>query len=264
MRIGLVQSEPAHLDLETTCKRLEPQLAACASDGADLIILPELAGSGYSFPDRESLIKVAEPSDGSGPFLGWIKERCSEFGCSVVTGYAEAGNNHLYNSAALVSSNGVCGNYRKLHLFDREPELFTPGNLGVPIFTIKDAKFSILICFDWAFPEVWRMAALAGADFIAHPSNLVLPWAQTATKGHALCNRIFVFTANRIGSEGELHFTGASQALDPNADILANAPTDSKWQQVFAISPEDARDKQAGDGVDLFSARRPEIYDQHI
>ncbi|HJM39325.1 MAG TPA: nitrilase-related carbon-nitrogen hydrolase [Planctomycetota bacterium] len=264
MRIGIIQSEPAHLDPKLSCTRLAPQIEACVAEGAEIVVLPELAGSGYLFPNLEALSGLAEPADGSGLFLNWLIQRCKEHDIAIVSGYAEVSQGTLFNSAAFLTPKGVRGNYRKLHLFDTEKELFQPGDAGVPVFEWRGAKFSILICFDWSFPEVWRMAALAGADFVAHCSNLVLPWAQTGVKGHALCNHIGVFTANRIGTESQgdtqVTFTGGSQAITPTADLLASAPRAKIWQGVFEFEPSLARNKQVTGHNHLFEDRRRDMY----
>lgn len=264
MKIGLIQSEPVHLDTRASCERLAPQICACAQQGAELLVLPELANSGYLFPDQASAEVVAESSNGSGEYLGWLVQQCKEHQLALVSGYPEISGGKIFNSAAFVTPDGVKGNYRKLHLFDMEKNWFEPGNVGVPLFEWKGAKFAALVCFDWAFPEAWRMAALAGADFVAHCSNLVLPWAQTGVKGHALCNRIGVFTANRVGTEScgeaQLTFTGGSQALSPTADVLASGPNDQAWEAVFEFELELARNKQVTKQNDLFEDRRRDMY----
>src|SRR5207253_5521489 len=59
----------------------------------------------------------------------------------------------------------------------------------------------MMVCFDWFFPESVRTLALAGAEIIAHPSNLVLPYCPDAMVIRCLENRVFAVTANRIGAE---------------------------------------------------------------
>jgi predicted amidohydrolase len=225
------------------------------------VVLPELAGSGYAFPSRETLSEHAEVADGTGAFLGWLWAQCRKYDFDIVAGFAEREGDRFYNSAALIGPEGVIGVYRKIHLFDSEKEVFTPGDKGVPVFERRGVKVAMLICYDWAFPEVWRMAACSGADLVAHPSNLVLPFCQTATPGHALCNRIWVVTANRIGSEqlpngSEIAFTGGSLALNPFAHAEASGPQDEEWEGVFDFDVELARNKSVTTRNDLLQDRR--------
>ena len=89
------------------------------------------------------------------------------------------------------------------------------------MFSCGEAKIGILVCFDWIFPETWRVLALQGADIVCHPSNLVLPgFAQKAVPVHALMNRMYVVTANRVGTERDLTFTGMSVIADPAGEVL--------------------------------------------
>ena len=61
----------------------------------------------------------------------------------------------------------------------------------------------MMVCFDWFFPESARtLAVLRGAEIIAHPSNLVLPYRQTAMFARCLENRVFAATTNRYGTGG--------------------------------------------------------------
>ena len=54
-----------------------------------------------------------------------------------------------------------------------EKDIFQKGNVGFPVFDLGDIKIGIMICFDYLFPEPWRMMAQKGADLICHPSNLL-------------------------------------------------------------------------------------------
>ncbi len=265
MKTAIIQSHPAHLDGQITRSRLERQLRSVAQSGVQLVVLPELAGSGYAFPDRETLSAHAEVADGSGVFLGWLWTQCREYGFDIVAGFAEREGDRFYNSSALIGPEGVIGVYRKIHLFDTEKEVFTPGDLGVPVFERHGVNIAMLICYDWAFPEVWRMAAVAGADVIAHPANLVLPYCQTATPGHALCNRMWIATANRIGSEqfpngSEVAFTGGSLALNPLAHAEVSGPNDAEWEGVFDIDVELSRNKSVTSRNHLLQDRRENAY----
>ncbi len=167
----------------------------------------------------------------------------------------------MYNSAILIGPKGYLGKYRKLHLFMNEKDYFKPGNISLPVFDIGLCKIGMLVCFDWIFPEVWRILALKGAEIICHPSNLILPGlAQKAVPIHALTNRIFTITANRIGTEGDLSFTGLSTIANPNGDILFQASQTEEETVIKDIDIRLARDKIITKKNDLFSDRRPEEY----
>jgi predicted amidohydrolase len=121
-----------------------------------------------------------------------------------------------------------------------------------------------MVCFDWFFPETARLLALAGADVIAHPSNLVLDWCQKSMVTRCLENNLFAVTANRFGTESRggkyLRFTGGSQITAPRGTILISAREDGEELASVEIDPEMARDKNVTPVNHLLNDRRPILY----
>jgi len=122
----------------------------------------------------------------------------------------------------------------------------------------------MMVCFDWFFPESARMLALKGAQVICHPSNLVLPYCQTAMVTRCLENRVFAVTCNRTGTENRggkvLHYTGASQVVDTAGNLLSRAGENEEVAVVVDIDPAKAQDKQLNLHNNLFGDRRPSFY----
>ena len=258
MRIGYLQFAPAFLDVETTINQLERLLPEAAA--ADLLVLPELCNSGYNFSTRGEARDGAEPVQGSA-FLSFLTDKCRQYGMDIVTGFNELDGGRLFNSAVLVGAEGVVGLYRKMHLFHREKEFFTPGDIAPSVFDRGQARIGMLVCFDWQFPEVWRILALKGADIICHPANLIIPgFAQKAVPIHALLNRVFVITGNRSGAEGELKFTGGSIIADPRGNLLSHAPEEEPYIGIATIDPLEARNKSVTPLNDVLKDRRPADY----
>ncbi len=258
MRLAYVQFAPALADLEATIERLRPLLERC--EGTDLIVLPELCNSGYNFSGRDRAMAAAEPF-GRSRFIEFLTGHCRKHDCHVVSGFNELDGDSLYNTAVLVGPDGPLGRYRKLHLFKDEKDIFTPGNLGLPVFDLGPVKIGMLVCFDWIFPEAWRVLMLKGAEIICHPANLVLPGlAQRAVPVQAMMNRVFVVTANRVGTEGPLTFTGMSLIADPLGQVLAAAPQEGPHTAVVEIDPQQARDKMITPRNHLIADRRPAEY----
>ena len=258
MNVGFMQFAPALGDLQSTMDRIDRLSAQCV--GIDLLVLPELCNSGYNFGSPEQAWNTSEEV-GNGAFLRFLESLCQRLGCHVVSGLNERQGSRLYNSAILVGPNGYVGTYRKLHLFMNEKDFFEPGDLGLPVFDIGPCRIGMLVCFDWIFPEAWRVLALKGADIICHPSNLVLPGlAQQAVPIHALTNRYYVVTANRIGSEGELAFTGMSTIADPKGQVLVQAPQAGETVSRIEINISLARTKEITSRNNILTDRRPEQY----
>jgi predicted amidohydrolase len=122
----------------------------------------------------------------------------------------------------------------------------------------------MMICFDWFFPEAARSLALLGADVIAHPSNLVLPYCPDAMPTRCLENRLFAITANRVGSESRgkerLTYIGLSEVVDPKGKILYRASDKNEEGHVVEIDPTLARDKSLNRYNHLLKDRRDRFY----
>jgi predicted amidohydrolase len=258
MKLAYVQFSPAFCDVDETMTRLAPLLDQCGR--ADLVVVPELCNSGYHFSTRQEAATCAEPVDNS-RFLDFLRDQCRTHGFEIVSGFNESDGDVLYNSAVLVTAEGVAGRYRKLHLFMNEQDFFAAGDLGLPVLERPYGRIGMLICFDWAFPEAWRVLALRGADIICHPANLVLPGlAQRAIPVYALTNRVFIVTANRVGTERDLTFTGTSLLADPSGDLVIDAPQSGSAVGMAEVEPELARNKQITARNHLFRDRRPSDY----
>jgi len=253
-----MQFAPALGDLQATMDRIDKLCEQCA--GIDLLVLPELCNSGYNLQSAEQARATSEEI-GSGDFVAFLESLCQRLGCHIVSGLNERQGSRLYNSAVLVGPQGYVGRYRKLHLFMNEKDFFEPGDAGLPVFDIGPCRIGMLVCFDWIFPEAWRVLALKGADIVCHPSNLVLPGlAQRAVPIHALTNRYYVVTANRTGSEGELTFTGLSTIADPTGQVLVQAPFTGDSVGRIEIDAGLARNKEITSRNNILADRRPEQY----
>mgnify|MGYP002625375963 CR=1 FL=1 len=260
MRVGFYQFSPAFGQVERSLTQIERAL-----DGveADLIVLPELANSGYLFLERSEVEALAEPVPG--PSTAFLHELARKRDVYLAMGLPERHGGALYNSAALVGPQGVVGVYRKAHLFYEEKLFFQPGDLGFPVFEVEGAKVGLLICFRHLFPEAALAHALGGAELIAHPSNLVMPTkAQLSTRVRAMENRAFWALCNRYGTEDRggksLTYTGCSEINGLDGQVLAEAPEAGDCVRVVELDPAAARDKRVTRLNDLFDGRRADLY----
>ena len=260
IRVGFYQFHPRFGE---TGANLEKVIDALNGVEADILVLPELAFTGYFFKDRSEALSLAEDPVSS-PTLASLTALCRRNNFHLVTGFAEKEGSKVYNSALLIGPEGLVSTYRKLHLFNTEKDCFDPGNLPLSVVDVRGVKVGMMVCFDWVFPEVARVLALQGAELLCHPSNLVLPYCQQAMTTRCLENRVFAVTANRIGTEkrphGELTFTGRSQVTAPDGSILHRARPDEEVLYVTDIDIEKARDKNLTEKNHLFKNRRPEFY----
>ena len=256
--LAVIQFEPSLGNPGETISRLRPLMKQAS--GADLLVLPELANSGYNFNDFDQAYDLSE-NPGKSAFVDFLVSQSAQFDFSVVTGFNERNGDQIYNSALLLDGDGIKGKYRKIQLFMNEKDYFQPGDLKPGIFDVKGVSVGMLICFDWVFPELWGGLARKGADIICHPSNLVLPGkAQKAIPVWAMVNRIFIATANRTGTEGKLTFTGNSLIAGPSGQVLTSASQDQPEVILAECDISLARDKIMTPRNHIFNDRRPEFY----
>ena len=257
-RVAQIQFAPV-LDNEEASMDNFRELIFSTRHRADLIVLPELANSGYNFRDRSHAMQNAETIEES-EFIDWLRRWALMHETSIVTGFLEKDGDKLYNSSVFINKRGKKEVYRKVHLFMNEKNIFDRGDKGFPVFQMGEYKLGMLICFDYLFPEPWRMMALEGADIIAHPSNLVTPNAFKVIPAQAMMNGFFILTTNRIGSEGDISFAGKTFAVNPKGNTLAIASADQPEVVLSKIEPELSRDKMITSGNHVLNDRMPEMY----
>ncbi|MCK4952165.1 acyltransferase [Candidatus Bathyarchaeota archaeon] len=258
MKVGYIQFNPVFGEKGRNVKTILKLLDEGVQQGSDLIVLPELCNTGYVFRSKKELKSLSEDVP-EGETTEVLATFAREKRVYVVAGVCEREKGKYYNSAILVGPTGFMGVYRKAHLFNREKIYFSMGDSQFIVYDVSKAKIGIMICFDWFFPEVIRILALKGAHLICHPANLVLPYCQTALLGAAIQNKIFIITANRIGVERGVRFTGGSQILNPNMKILSKSGK-SEEVKVIEIDIKQAENKKITEYNDLWSDRRLDLF----
>jgi predicted amidohydrolase len=263
MRVGFLQFFPKFaLSEEDKTKNIDKIRGFLEGAKADLVVLPELFATGYLFESQEELAKLAEEADG--PTSTAMRQLSKDSGTALIGTLAERSGDSIFNTCHAWSDGEIAGTYRKVHLFDREKEIFAAGDMPFPVVEVKGARVGLMICFDWIFPEVARVLALEGAQILCHPSNLVLPFCPAAMVTRCIENRVFAITANRVGMERtgdtELEFIGMSEVVAPNGDILARAGREEEMLQIVGIDPADADEKMVTSTNDVIGDRRPELY----
>ncbi|KAH8173992.1 carbon-nitrogen hydrolase domain-containing protein [Sarocladium implicatum] len=125
MRIGCLQFAPQVGDVDNNLNRADSILNRANPQDLDLLVLPELAFSGYNFKSLQQIAPFLEPS-GSGISSLWTRTTALKYDCTVITGYPEKVDPALkwptdpeyHNSAIVVSPDGeTAANYRKSHLY---------------------------------------------------------------------------------------------------------------------------------------------------
>lgn len=270
LRLACIQFQPAIGRLDKNLKSMERLIRQAAGLGASVVVLPELADSGYVFDSREELAELAAPIP-EGRSAALLCSLASELGLHIVSGLAERDGDRFFNAALLCGPSGPIGTYRKLHLWNREKLYFQPGNLGLPVFDTAIGRIGVAICYDGWFPETYRQLALKGAELVCVPTNWVPmpaqgdhpePMANILHKAAAHSNGIYIACADRVGIERGQPFVGRSLIVGPTGWPIAGPASEADEEILIATINlgEVARARALSERNDAIGDRRADVY----
>ena len=267
--VACCQLGPQIGELEHNRGMAAAAIEAAAREGAKVVVLPELASSGYVFADASEARRLAEPIDGGATVSSWA-ELAAAHDLVIVGGVCELdADGEVRNSAVLIDRDGVRAIYRKAHLWDREGLFFTPGAAPPPVVETAVGRIGVMVCYDLEFPEWPRLASLEGADLICAPVNWPAvphppgerPGEVVRAQAAADANRIFVAACDRVGTERGVDWIGGSLIVDPEGFPVAGPAAAGETVTLFARCNLDAaRDKRLNERNDALADRRPELY----
>ncbi|MET1086584.1 MAG: nitrilase-related carbon-nitrogen hydrolase [Arthrobacter sp.] len=242
-----------------------------ASRRASIVVLPELANTGYCFNSPAEAQSVAEPLDG--PTVQEWQQLSRDHGLVLVAGLAElAEDGTVYNTAVLVDGGELKATYRKVHLWGDEQKLFTPGNQTPPVVSTSAGMIAVMVCYDLEFPEWVRTASLDGAEIVCAPVNWPFyprPEAERPSEifkvqANAATNRVYIAACDRTGTERGQKWLGGSTIVDPDGFPLALADLGGEAIITARITPATANDKHIGPHNDVHADRKPQLYGRVI
>lgn len=265
--VAAAQIDPKLFDKERNLGKIKDYARKAKKQGADLVVFPEAALTGYCFQSLDEAMPYAESVPG--PSTEALAALCRELGLHIVVGMLELADLGLYNAAALIGPSGVVACYRKTHLpylgIDRFAA-YGPGPLAVHKTPV--GNLGLHICYDLTFPEVARTMALQGADILCLSTN----WPEGREKmpayvvhARALENRVHYVACDRVGEERGFRFIGRSKIVSATGDLLAEASPDHEELIVAKVDLDVARNKHIvykprEFESQLFGDRRVELY----
>jgi len=269
VRVACIQFEPIFGAVGANMARASDLVRAAAAAGSRLIVLPELASTGYVFESAAEAAALAEPVPDGPTTRAWAA-LAAELGVHIVAGIAESAGDTLYNAAVIVGPEGYIGTYRKAHLWDQENVFFARGDLGFPVFDTALGKVGVAICYDGWFPETFRQLALGGAEIVCIPTNWVpMPdqpegeaaMANTLHRAAAHTNGLFIACADRVGIERGQPFEGQSLIIGPKGWPLAGPASRDRTETLSALIDLDAAGRKDLNAFNsLLRDRRTDIY----
>ena len=227
LKLALAQANFCVGDIAGNCRAIVDLAARARRDGADVVVMPELAITGY--PPEDLLFRPGLHTRVEAALATVAREVT---GIHLVLGYPEPDGDKLYNSCMVLRDGVKLANYRKQQLpnyavFD-EKRYFTPGEHAV-VVEVKGVRMGLSICEDIWTPTTAAQARAAGAEFIcninASPYHLrKAPERIAAVRAAVAAGGIPIAYVNTVGGQDELVFDGGSFALGADGGRCAQAP----------------------------------------
>lgn len=246
IRVAAAQINPTVGDLEANGTAAIAAIEAATARGADLVLLPELAITGY--PPEDLLLKdgfvadaeatlaavVAATSNGCAAVIGAVL-RVEDVPAERLEAPADAENRHLVNAAVVAAHGEVVGVVAKRLLpnyavFD-EQRWFRPGTGPHQLFRVAGCVLGVVVCED-----LWRPAgpaaaiAAEGAGLIVSINASPFSVRQQEDRRRILADRVVetgcaIAYVNQVGGQDELVFDGGSLVVGDDGSLLGQAPT---------------------------------------
>ncbi|OGO05877.1 MAG: hypothetical protein A2Y73_01380, partial [Chloroflexi bacterium RBG_13_56_8] len=206
--------------------RISESIRRAAAEGAEMVLFPETALTGYS-PDIGRGRKPDEwPSIHEG--LESIRRLARQLRIWVVMGSEAWENGAWMNRLYAYSEDGKCvATYDKVHLMNADTHYYVPGKEGI-VFEAKGVKCGLQICYDARFPEGYRSLLAQGAEVVltsfygAGSGSWKVPVLAAHLRSRAAENGVFVVATNVAGP---LQIV-VSQIIDPLGLVMAQANQD--------------------------------------
>ena len=230
--LGLIQFNPVRGEVDANLAALVVLARGALDQGAKLLVLPEMAATGYCFASPDQVRPLAESVQGK--TFNAFASLASEYRAHIVVGFAEsADDGKLYNSAFAVSpEGGLAAHYRKRLLYELDYTWATPGDLPYPLFTTPQGTATIGICMDLNSDEFPNYLRATQPDIACFPTNWIDQNLDYIHQYWAWRLRGYTGTliaANRWGHEDGTGFWGRSAFLRRGKVLRAASPVGDEW-----------------------------------
>lgn len=255
---------------EENLNRIKGYAKTAAKRGADIIVFPEMALTGYDIDTEHTgkgRMQIVQAETIPGPSSNLLAKIAGEYGVYIIVGMPEKSDDGtIYNSAAVIGPSGVVGSYRKIQPFGDENSWCEKGDSPLIIDTAW-GMVGIGICYDsYQFPELLRYYAAKGCrlyinctaqyeDPLENSGRVSLEqyYVSTLTAG-VVANEIYIASANLVGMDKVTFFGGSSMIIGPG--IRATTAAGDPVYQIFAGSTNDKQQGIVMATVDLSKAAR--------
>ena len=258
------------LDIENPAQniaRANKAINDAISQGAQIIVLPELTNSGYAFTAVSEVQERSTTLDGE--IIATWKEITHKNDVVIVAGLALSVDSRLYNASVVIDKTGLLGWYAKVHLFGEEHQFFKTGEKPPLVVNTAHGRIATMVCYDVEFPEWVRLAMLDRAVLLAVPTNwpnlgqLIhgTPMEAVRVQAAASVNKMVAVAADRSGAERGHSWVSSSVITDFEGNIKAIAHRESEDDvQVLVADVELPTDTSITPKNDVRKDRQPDLY----
>jgi predicted amidohydrolase len=274
LRIALAQLAPRLGDVDANLELSAEWLRRATDDGAQLVVFPELALTGYLLQDL--VPEVALRADN--PRLAALSRQAA--GVMVAIGFVEETDAHRYcNSVALMRDGELLGLHRKLYLptyglfdegrFTRAGDRIRTVAVGEPL-----GRIGLSVCEDFWHPSVPMLQAQDGASLLVNVAagparapgsaagiQAIAGWHKMQDT-YALLGTVAIAFCNRVGNEEGLTFWGGSRLLAADGSLIAEAPLYDEALVIGNLSLDDLRMQRYG--LPLLADERLELVRREV
>jgi predicted amidohydrolase len=224
LRIAAVQHDIVWNDRDANFEHLAPKVAGAAASGARLVLLTETFSTGFGFDQAD----FGEPE--GGPSSRFLLDQAAEHGVWVGGTCPEIADAEVdprpSNVFVLAGPDGTVHRYRKIHPFSHADE-HHHVRAGTDLVTVDVAGFrmSLFVCYDLRFAdEFWQLADRTDVYLVPAnwPEKRRTHW-MSLLQARAIENQAYVVGVNRVGTGGQLGYSGDSRIVDPLGELLATA-----------------------------------------
>lgn len=226
LRIAMAQFDYPVGDVAGNSARIIEQIALARDEfGADLVLFPELALSGY--PPEDLLMRPSFLADCHAAMEQVA--RAVSGGITAVVGWPESAGSILYNAACVLRDGQIIANYRKRELpnynvFDERRYFHVDPDGGPCLFEVKGVPVGLVICEDLWFAEPLAETAGQGAQLVLVPNASPFEHNKHAQRDALLAQRaretgVALAYLNLVGGQDALVFDGASVVASGNGEL---------------------------------------------
>ncbi len=252
MRVAAVQMKFVATVAGNVAK-LEAALAHAVRRNADAVLFPECVTTGYN----RDFTRLSWPQVQAA--LGRVGALAAKFGVNVLLGSPVFRRGRWENCLVVFDRRGrIIHCYAKCQLTERDRKFFSPGN-SVALFKLDGVPCTAIICHERRYPELVRLAVMAGARIVFHPNAGLDALAVSRRKRggrdgiavRAFENAVFYVFANSVGPQGDgLWSAGDSKLVAPDGRVLALADNRSEQVILANLDLAQATGKYAVDSLD--------------